>query len=145
MISAFLVSLVLEFGYGMSSNNAFDFAYLILITTGITTVVWLAVTLLTKPEPDEILIPFYRKVRPSAMMWGKIARKATDVVPQYDELFNLSNWLFGCLLIYTALFGFGKIIFGEYTLGGVFLVVAAISFTVIYRNLNKRGWESVGT
>ena len=145
MICAFVVSLVLEFGFGMSNDNALDFAHIVLITTGITSVVWLAVTYLTRPEPDEILIPFYRKVRPSARMWGPVAGKVKDVVPQKDELFNLSNWLFGCLLIYMTLFGFGKLLFGEYLIGSVFLVVAAISFAAIYRNLSKRGWESVGS
>jgi Na+/proline symporter len=145
MFSAFVVSLVLEFGFGWSNDNAYDFAYIVLITTGVTTVVWLAATYLTKPEPDEILIPFYRKVRPSAAMWGPIAAKVADVTPQKDGLFNLSNWLLGCVLIYMTLFGFGKIIFGELLLGCGFLLLAAISFGMIYRNLSRRGWESVGS
>jgi Na+/proline symporter len=144
MLTAFVVSLTLEFGLKMSSDNAYDFAYIVLITTGITTVVWLTVTYLTKPEPDEILIPFYRKVRPSAAIWGPIPTKVPDVLPQKDGLFNLSNWLFGCVLIYMALFGFGKLIFGEMLLGSAFLLIAAISFWMIYRNLSKRGWETVG-
>jgi SSS family solute:Na+ symporter len=145
MLSAFVVSLVLEFGFGMSSDNAIDFAHIVLITTGVTTIVWLMVTYLTKPEPDEILVSFYRKVRPSARMWGPIAAKVQDVIPQKDDLFNLSNWLFGCLLIYMTLFGFGKVIFGEYVLGVGFLFVALICFGMIYRNLSKRGWESLSS
>jgi len=143
MASAFVVSLVLEFGFHLSSENAYDFAYLVLITTGITTAVWLIATFLTKPEPDEKLIPFFRKVRPSPTFWGPIAAKVHDVVPRKDGLFNIMNWLFGCLLIYMSLFGFGKLIFGETLVGVLFLIVAAIAFTVIYRNLSKRGWESL--
>ena len=52
MITAFVVSLTLEFGFNMSSDNANDFATIVLITTGITTAVWLAVTYITRPEPD---------------------------------------------------------------------------------------------
>ena len=125
-------------------DNAFDFAHLVLITTAVTSAVWLIVTFLTKPEPDEILVPFYRKVRPSARMWGPIAAKVKDVVPQKDGILNLSNWAFGCLMIYMTLFGFGKIIFGETLLGVGFLAIAAISFSFIYRSLSKRGWESLG-
>jgi len=73
-------------------------------------------------------------------MWGPIAAIVTDVTPQKDDLVNLSNWALGCLLIYMALFGFGKLIFGEYLLGSVFLCIAAICFTMIYRNLAKHGW-----
>jgi Na+/proline symporter len=144
MITAFVVSLTLEFGFNMSSDNAYDFATIVLITTGITTGVWLAVTYMTRPEPDEILIPFYRKVKPSAAFWKPIAAKVPDVVPQRDGLFNLSNWLLGCVLIYMALFGFGKLIFGEIYLGFGFLFIAAVAFWIIYRNLSKRGWETVG-
>lgn len=143
MIAAFIVSLVMQFEFHLSSENAYDFAYLVMITTAITTVIWLTVTFLTKPEPDSILIPFYRRVRPSATFWGPIAAKVPDIVPQKEGLFNLTNWLFGCLLIYMTLFGFGKIIFGELLLGTVFLLIAVVAFTVIYRNLSKRGWESL--
>jgi SSS family solute:Na+ symporter len=143
MASAFVVSLVLEFGFHLSSENAYDFAYLVLITTGITTAVWLITTFLTKPEPDEKLIPFFRKVRPSPTFWGPIAAKVQDVVPRKDGLFNIMNWLFGCLLVYMSLFGFGKIIFGETLLGVLFLFIAAVAFAIIYRNLSKRGWESL--
>ena len=143
MIGAFVVSLVMQFEFHLSSENAYDFAYLVMITTAITTVIWLTVTFLTKPEPDSILIPFYRRVRPSATFRGPIAAKVPDIVPQKEGLFNLTNWLFGCLLIYMTLFGFGKIIFGELLLGTVFLLIAVVSFTVIYRSLSKRGWESL--
>jgi len=143
MISAFVVSLTLEFGFHLSSENVYDFSYLVLLTTGITTAVWLVATFLTKPEPDEKLMLFYRRVRPSATFWGPIAAKVQDVVPQKDGLFNVTNWLFGCLLIYMSLFGFGKIIFGETLIGILFLFIAAIAFAVIYRNLSKRGWESL--
>lgn len=145
MLSAFVVSLTLQIGFKMNTDKSLDFAYLVLITTVVTTVVWLVVTYVTKPEPDEILIPFYRKVRPSARMWGPIVAKVQDVIPQKDDVLNLANWLFGCLLVYMTLFGFGKMIFGEYLLGSVFLLVAVISFTVVYRNLSKRGWESLGS
>ncbi|MGA9119737.1 MAG: sodium:solute symporter family protein [Bacteroidota bacterium] len=143
MASAFVVSLVLQYEYHLSSENAYDFAYLVLITTGVTTVVWIATTYLTRPEPDEILIPFYRKVRPSAKFWKPIAEKAPDIQPDKGGLVNLSNWLVGCLMIYMTLFGFGKIIFGEYLIGTLFLVVAVLSFFFIYRSLSRRGWESL--
>lgn len=143
MISAFVTSLTLEYGFGMSSDNVLDFAHLVLITTGVTTAVWLIVTFLTAPEPDEILISFYRKVRPSAKMWGPVAAKARDVIPQKDGLFNLSNWLLGCLMIYMTLFGSGNIIFGR-TLPGIgFILIAAACFLLIYRNLSQRGWETL--
>jgi Na+/proline symporter len=143
MASAFVVSLVMQYQFNLSSENAYEFAYLVLITTGITTLVWVAATYLTKPEPEATLVSFYRKVRPSAKFWRPIAEKAPDVNPDKHELLNVSNWLLGCLMIYMTLFGFGKIIFGEYLIGFFFLAVAILSFLFIYRTLSKLGWESL--
>ncbi len=44
-------------------------------------------------------------------------------------------------MIYLALFGPGKLIFGETALGVTFLVGAAIAGTFVYWNLNRRGWK----
>lgn len=147
MASALFVSLGLQYlfqsVYNVNMDDPKIFAYMVLITTSITSAIWLIVTFLTKPEPEEILISFYRKVRPSAMLWKPIAQKVTDVVPQKDGMFNLLDWLAGCLLIYMTLFGVGHILFGQWLLGTIFLVVAVIAMLVIYMDLNKRGWETL--
>lgn len=143
MITSFIVSTVLQYCFGLSEADPGQYAWLVLITTLMTTIVWIAVTLLTKPEPDEVLLSFYRKVRPSAAMWGPIAKKADDVIPQKDGLFSFMDWIAGCLMIYMTLFGTGNIIFGRPVLGIIFLVIAAASFWVIMRDLSRRGWETL--
>ncbi|MCI0512260.1 Na+:solute symporter [candidate division KSB1 bacterium] len=145
MISALVISLCLQVGLGMNADHPKDFAYVVLITTGITTLVWILATLLTKPEPTEVLLKFYRRVRPMATFWQPIAAQAPDIIPVKDGLFNLVNYLCGCTLIYTSLFGFGKIIFGEYWLGIGFLIIAGLALFIIYRNFAKQGWETLGT
>ena len=55
MIAAAVVSLYLQIGLGWDSDRPREFAYIMLITVGITTVVWLLVTMMTPPEPDETL------------------------------------------------------------------------------------------
>ncbi|RJP61922.1 MAG: sodium:proline symporter [Ignavibacteriales bacterium] len=143
MTAAFITSLVLQFGFRFDENNPRDFAYLLLITVAITSTVWLIVTMLTKPEPKAILISFYRKVRPNAMMWAPIAKEVTDIIPEKDGIFNIINWLFGVAMIYTFLFGMGKIILGELLLG-IILVAAGFAFGVlIYFRMNKKGWQSL--
>jgi len=143
MSAAFITSLVLQFGFNLSEQNPVDFAYLVLITTGITTVVWLLATWLTKPEPDTVLLAFYRRVRPTATFWKPIAEKVTDIAPRKEGKFDLAMWLLGCLLIYLSLFGVGKVIFGEYLLGVGLLLLAAITLSVIYISLSRRGWATV--
>jgi len=149
MLSAFVISLVLEFGFNLRSDSAYDFAHLVLLTAGGDDD-----RLVDRHVPDETRTgrdsgAFLSAVRPSARMWGPIAAIVTDVTPQKDDLVNLSNWALGCLLIYMALFGFGKLIFGEYLLGSVFLCIAAICFTMtteISRSTAGSHWDpSAGT
>ena len=46
-------------------------------------------------------------------------------------------------MIYTALFGVGKIIFGDLALGFGLMVVAAGAGAFIYQDLQRRGWKTV--
>jgi SSS family solute:Na+ symporter len=143
MAAAFVTSLAAQFVFHLNESEPKEFAFIVLITVGMTTAVWLAATLLTKPEPKETLLAFYRRVRPSAALWGPIAKEATDIVPQKDGLFNLLDWLLGVVMIYAFLFGTGKIIFGRFEIGLVFVAVGLASGAVIYRDLNRRGWKAV--
>ncbi len=143
MISAFVVSIVLQAVFGLNSDDPVQFAHIMLITVGITTVVWLAVTFATAPEPVAKLEAFYRRVRPSELGWGPIAKLAADVPPARDFGWNLLDWLCGCALIYGALFGTGKIILQETWTGIAFLLVALVASLVIYFDLSRRGWRTV--
>ena len=105
--------------------------------------IWLVATFLTAPEKEEVLLSFYRRVRPSASFWGPIARKATDVPVQHDGACNLLDWICGCVLVYMTLFGVGKLIFGQVLLGSGLLVLALLAGWVIYWDLNRRGWKTV--
>ncbi|MDP2914134.1 MAG: sodium:solute symporter family protein [Candidatus Aminicenantes bacterium] len=144
MIAALATSLTVKYGFRLQESRPKDFALIVLITVAVTTAVWLTVTFLTKPEPKEVLLDFYRRIRPNAALWGPIAREATDVIPQKDGLFNLLDWICGVLMIYSFLFGAGKIIFGELGTGLAFLSAGAVFGAVIYFDLSRRGWETVG-
>jgi SSS family solute:Na+ symporter len=144
MAAAFVTSTAMQYAFKLDENQPRDFAYLVLGTVAVTTAVWLTVTFLTGPEERSTLLSFYRRVRPSASLWGPIAQEATDIVPQKDGMFNLIDWLCGVFMIYAFLFGTGKIILGDYLLGVVFLVAGLFFGSIIYRDLNKRGWETVG-
>jgi solute:Na+ symporter, SSS family len=143
MAASFVVSIFLQFYLGMKSTDPRDFAWIVIITVTCSTVAWLAATFLTAPEKKEVLLAFYRRVKPSAALWGEIAREATDVEPRKDGLFNLLDWVAGCVLVYMTLFGIGKIIFGQPMVGVVFLVIAAVAGWIIYWDLNRRGWKTI--
>lgn len=143
MISAFVVSVGLQSAGGLDSARPVDEAMIMLITVAVTTVVWLAVTFATSPESDETLVAFYRRTAPSVTGWRRIASLAPEIHPRQDGLSNLLDWVAGCVLIYGALFGVGKLLLGEPLLGAVLLAVAVLAGTIIYRDLSRRGWSSV--
>ena len=143
MAASFVVSIFLQLGLGLRGEDPREFAWIVLITVAVSTVVWLAATFMTPPEPEETLLAFYRRVRPSAALWGPIAARATDVAPVRDGRRNLVDWAAGCVLVYASLFGVGKIIFGETTLGLGLLAVAAAAGRLLYRDLDRRGWRTV--
>jgi Na+/proline symporter len=143
MAASFVVSLLLQFHYGLRNEEPREFAWTVIITVACSTACWLAATFLTAPETKETLLAFYRRVRPSAALWGPIAREAADVAPTHDVLFNLLDWLAGCVFVYMSLFGVGKIIFGQTLLGASLLVVGAVAAAAVYVDLNRRGWKTV--
>ena len=143
MTTAFVVSVLLQTVGGLDSDRPLDFARIVLITVAVTTAVWLAVTFATRPETDATLVAFYRRTRPSRLGWGPVAARAPEVQASADGLANLLDWVAGCVLVYGALFGVGKLLLQE-TLPGVLLLgLAAIAGAVIYRDLSRRGWQTV--
>jgi solute:Na+ symporter, SSS family len=143
MITAFVVSLSMQTVGGLDSDRPVDFAWIMIVTVTITTVVWLAVTFLTPPEPDDTLVAFYRRTRPSRAGWRPIAARAPDVRPAADGLANLFDWIAGCVMIYGILFGVGKLLLHETVPGVVLLVFGLGAGAVIYRDLSRRGWQIV--
>jgi Na+/proline symporter len=134
MTAAFAVSLYLQLGLKFNTDDPVDFAYVILITVGATTITWVAVTLLTSPEPRATLLAFYRRARPYPAFWGPIAAEAPEVRPSSHAGHDFVNWICGCILIYGSLFGVGKWILHDWLPGVPYLVAATISAYVIYRS-----------
>ncbi len=143
MVTAFVVSLFLQLAFGLDNNQPIDFAHIMLITVAVTTVVWLAVTFLTKPEPNETLVAFYRRTRPSRAGWAPVAAQAPDVRASSGGLSNLLDWVAGLVLVYGVLFGVGKMLLHDTLPGLLLLALAALGGFVIYRDLSRRGWATV--
>jgi Na+/proline symporter len=143
MLCAALTSFLLQDVFGYDTNDPVAFAHMILITVAVTTAVWLAVTFLTPPESEATLLAFYRRVRPSPVGWKRIARLSPETPVSHDLGWNLFDWLCGCVLIYSTLFGIGKLILLETGTGLAFLAVAIAAAAAIYWDLARRGWSSV--
>ena len=117
------------------------FAKTAITTTAVTTVIWIFVTFLTKPESEEVLLRFYRKARPDVRGWKPVALKTPETPATRDLGRNLGSWILGCVMVYGALFGIGWLTLTPRWLGAVMLVIAAVAATLLYRNITHGGWE----
>ena len=142
MIAAFIVSTSLT-RIEFAGNTSVVFAKTALITTAVTTIVWLITTLITKPEPEAKLVQFYRRVRPTIHGWRRIAALAPDVTPVRDFSANTFDWVMGCTLVYCTMFSIGEFSLHEWLMGIVLLIIAALSGYFIYWSLSRRGWQTL--
>jgi SSS family solute:Na+ symporter len=118
-----------------------QFPYSLLVVVAGTTITWITVTLATAPEPEAHLVAFYRRVRPDGPGWKPIARKAGLSGGRVRGL--LLDWLAGCVLVYAALFGVGALLFGRYAAALVYVAAALAAVAIIWRDLSRRGWETL--
>ena len=140
MIAALVSSLFLQFYIKLNPDNPYHFTKIILITTGITTAVWLIVTYLTKPVSEEVLIKFYKKIQPGGRLWKPISDKIPELKVNARIGRDLLDWFLGSVFIYCVLFGFGKLIFGDMMSGFIYLLTAAVIVIIIYKDLSSRNW-----
>ena len=109
----------------------------------ITTIVWVTVTLLTKPTDEDVLFSFYKKIHPGGVLWKKISSRLPDVQSDTGFLRMFLNWFFGVALVYSMLLGIGSVIFSDYKSAIICLVIALLSVIIIYKNLSELGWKTV--
>jgi Na+/proline symporter len=142
MMTALFVTIFLRWQQPFTGSSPVVFAKTALATAASTTIVWVIVTFITKPEPEKVLLKFYRDVRPDVAGWKPLARLAPDVPQTHDLARNLFSWVLGCAMVYMTLFGLGYVIFGAVVKGVVLLVLAGICAWILNANLARSGWEA---
>ena len=135
MACSLAISILLSSWHPFSGNNSLVFAKGAIVTTIVTTIVWVTVTLLTKPEPQEVLTRFYRNVRPDVRGWQQIADLEPSVPQNRDLGRNLFAWALGCAMVYLCLFGTGKILLHQSGTGAILLFFSAMCAGLLYRNV----------
>jgi SSS family solute:Na+ symporter len=137
-ITPFIVYGVLYFG-----KYDIKFPETLYIIVPITTIAWIITAYITKPTTDAKLESFYTKVHPGGIGWKKISDKMPHVKSDSGYFLLFINWFAGIVLVYSFLFGVGKIIFGETLVGFVFLFVGISAAFIIKRNFDKVGWDTI--
>ncbi|HYR08494.1 MAG TPA: sodium:solute symporter family protein [Longimicrobium sp.] len=140
MIASFVVSLfaMAVIRPRFAANDANGDAWVMLTTVGVSTVVWVAATLLTPPEPAATLDAFYQRVRPGGPGWAAVsARLGYGREPIPGGALAWTNWIAGVVAVYAFLFGIGRIVFGATLTGLALLAVGVLAFAWIGRNLAR--------
>jgi solute:Na+ symporter, SSS family len=120
-----------------SGSASVVFAKATLTTTVLTSIAWILVTWWTRPEPDSVLVAFYRKVRPQITGWERVATLAPEIPQTRDLARNLWCWVLGCVMIYAALFGAGKLLLEHWAPGIILMVIAVVCASLMWRELSQ--------
>ncbi len=131
------------FGLGMSMTywNIIKFTGIVALTT----ISWIVVTFLTKPENDQILRDFYSKIRPGGPGWGPVVDKAEKegiiLVKEKDLKWDVPTGLLcmvaGCGFIYSILFAIGHFLYSNTLYGFIFIGITLISGIILIHFWNK--------
>ncbi len=113
------------------------FPYTLFYIVALTTPTWLLVTYLTKPSDMNVLRSFYARVKPGGKLWKPIADQMPDVKPSFNFKELLICWIAGIVMVYMALFGMGKLLFGEYTMAFLYFVAVTLSAFIISYIIRK--------
>ncbi len=107
----------------------------------VCTVLWVAVALATKPESDEVLDGFYRRVHPGGW-WDRVARRTgiTSNDPSAGRMWM--GFLLGALFVYASLLGVGYLLTGKAVAGTLLVVVSLGAGALAVRSAHTNAGET---
>ncbi|CAN0603025.1 unnamed protein product [Ectocarpus sp. 12 AP-2014] len=112
----------------------------------VTTAIWLIATFITKPESDEVLRSFYKRIQPGGPGWAKVVNDADadnvqiDTGEKWSVPAGIMAMLLGVLLVYSMMFATGHWIYGKTSSAMIFTAVAIVSgilLTIAWRRMRK--------
>ena len=128
-IAAMVSSFAVAVGFFVAAKRGVAIAThtSLLMTIGITTVVWVAATYMTTPTDRATLVRFYRLTRPAGPGWKPVQADAGVGSSPDSVAHGMLGWTLGCLVVYAALFGTGSFLYGRTAQGLVFTAVFVLS------------------
>lgn len=127
-------------GYSISRFAlGLEFPLSFFVTVGFTSISWLIVMFLTKPENYASLEHFYLKVRPDGN-WAPF--KAKDQKRESSIKYLLAAWISSVAMAYCVLFGTGEVIFGNYLAATAYFGISILSLIILVTVLKRTNvWQ----
>ena len=140
MISSFGVSVALlvlkKVGIALPTGES------LVLTIAITTLCWVLTALYGPQNDHNVLISFYKKVRPFGPGWTRI-RAAAGITAEdaraTHENFPLAllGWVAGCIMVWSALFSLGNYLYNRLTLSVLLFIVFFVSMLTVIFVMNR--------
>ncbi|MEM9162495.1 MAG: sodium:solute symporter family protein [Cyanobacteria bacterium P01_F01_bin.4] len=102
-----------------------DFGQRLLVTSAITTLIWVTTMLITAPESNETLDRFYTQVRPGGPGWQR-QRQRTGLRPLQNLGLDAQRVLAAMLLLFGAMFAVGGFLLLQSLTGWLSLIIAVL-------------------
>lgn len=145
MIVSFVMALYLQLCHERLGFEAIPDHYQLLVNVVITTICWLLATFLSPKTDIKTLKTFYLNVRPEGGGWKPIvdALKADDTSLSLTSNSNgiaikILMMVLGCAAVYSTLFGFGFVLFGN-TIGAIIALTVAVGSSFVLLRLYRKG------
>jgi len=119
---AAMITPLIVYGY-LVSQTKLQFPNTLFLIVAVTTLTWIIVTFLTQPTDEKTLHNFYRRVHPGGWGWKPVAARLPEITGDTGYIRLFACWFLGVVLVYSFLFGVGKILLGNQTAGFVYLAV----------------------
>ena len=129
-VLAFVLVLVVPDG-ALDNPIVDEFTMKLLISTFATSIVWVIVALMSKPESDEVLQRFADKIKPD-VGWKNFSKGESNSMSS-----SIRNVFIGSIGVYAALFSIGNLVYGNTLLFLFLLSIFGVCVWLIFKSLNK--------
>jgi hypothetical protein len=139
MVISFVIAIYFQVIHPALGFEPLSTSMNLILGVGLTTLGWVAVTLLTEPTDDATLRHFYRLVKPGGSGWKKVLEKAEaagdriEPAPAGELPLEILCMVAGTFTVYFTLFATGYWIYGSSVTAAVLTVLAGAGALLLFK------------